>query len=68
VGLFPDDKYRERSYANMVAVLWEKTGEAGSYDLLRRLVFSVYRQRRHAPRELVAALSRPAHACRFAGP
>lgn len=40
-GLFPDDKYRERSYANIAAVLWAETGEAGTYDFLRRLVFSV---------------------------
>ena len=40
-GLFPDEKYRERSYANIAAVLWAETGEAGTYDFLRRLVFSV---------------------------
>ena len=40
-GLFPDDKYRERSYANIAAVLWAETGEAGTYDFFRRLVFSV---------------------------
>jgi serine/threonine-protein kinase HipA len=40
-GLFPDDKYRERSYANIAAVLWAETGEAGTYDFLRRLVFSM---------------------------
>lgn len=40
-GLFPDDKYRERSYANIAAVLWAETGEAGTYEFLRRLVFSV---------------------------
>jgi serine/threonine-protein kinase HipA len=40
-GLFPDDKYRERSYANIAAVLWAETGETGTYDFLRRLVFSV---------------------------
>jgi serine/threonine-protein kinase HipA len=40
-GLFPDDKYRERSYANIAAVLWAETGEPGTYDFFRRLVFSV---------------------------
>jgi serine/threonine-protein kinase HipA len=40
-GLFPDDKYHKRSYANIAAVLWAETGEAGTYDFLRRLVFSV---------------------------
>jgi len=40
-GLYPDDKYRERSYANIAAVLWAETGESGTYDFLRRLVFSV---------------------------
>jgi serine/threonine-protein kinase HipA len=25
-GLFPDDKYCERSYANIAAVLWAETG------------------------------------------
>ncbi len=40
-GLYPDDKYRHRSYANIAAVLWPETGEAGTYEFLRRLVFSV---------------------------
>jgi serine/threonine-protein kinase HipA len=40
-GLFPDDKYGERSYANIAAVLWAETGEAGTYEFVRRLVFSV---------------------------
>jgi len=40
-GLFPEDKYRQRSYANIAAVLWAETGEAGTYEFLRRLVFSV---------------------------
>lgn len=40
-GLYPDDKYRERSYANIATVLWAETGEAGAYEFLRRLVFSV---------------------------
>ena len=40
-GLFPDDKYRERSYANIAAVLWAETGEDGTYDFFGRLVFSL---------------------------
>jgi serine/threonine-protein kinase HipA len=40
-GLFPDDKYGHRSYANIAAVLWAETGEEGTYEFVRRLVFSV---------------------------
>jgi len=40
-GLYPDDKYRHRSYANVAAVLWAETGEAGTYEFFRRLIFSV---------------------------
>jgi serine/threonine-protein kinase HipA len=40
-GLFPDDKYGHRSYANIAAVLWAETGEGGTYEFVRRLVFSV---------------------------
>jgi serine/threonine-protein kinase HipA len=40
-GLFPDDKYGRRSYANIAAVLWAETGERGTYEFVRRLVFSV---------------------------
>jgi serine/threonine-protein kinase HipA len=40
-GLFPDDKYGHRSYANIAAVLWAETGEGGAYEFMRRLVFSV---------------------------
>jgi serine/threonine-protein kinase HipA len=40
-GLFPDDKYGARSYANIAAVLWAETGDAGTYEFVRRLVFSV---------------------------
>ena len=40
-GLFPDDKYGERSYSNIAAVLWAETGEEGTYEFVRRLVFSV---------------------------
>jgi serine/threonine-protein kinase HipA len=40
-GLYPEDKYHHRSYASIAAVLWAETGEAGTYEFLRRLVFSV---------------------------
>jgi serine/threonine-protein kinase HipA len=40
-GLFPDDKYGHRSYANVASVLWAETGEEGTYEFVRRLVFSV---------------------------
>jgi serine/threonine-protein kinase HipA len=40
-GLFPEAKYDERSYANIAAVLWAETGEEGTYEFVRRLVFSV---------------------------
>jgi serine/threonine-protein kinase HipA len=40
-GVFPEAKYRGRSYANIASVLWAETGEAGTYEFVRRLVFSV---------------------------
>jgi serine/threonine-protein kinase HipA len=40
-GLFPERKYQERSYANLAAVLWAETGEQGTYEFVRRLIFSV---------------------------
>jgi serine/threonine-protein kinase HipA len=40
-GLFPDDKYGHRSYANIASVLWAETGEGGTYEFVRRLIFSV---------------------------
>ena len=40
-GLFPDDKYRHRSYANIASVLWAESGEEAVYEFVRRLVFSV---------------------------
>ncbi|MGA7413420.1 MAG: type II toxin-antitoxin system HipA family toxin [Bryobacteraceae bacterium] len=40
-GLFPDDKYGSRSYANIAGVLWAETGDAGTYEFVRRLAFSV---------------------------
>lgn len=41
-GLYPQDKYHHRSYANIAAVLRAETGEAGTYEFFRRLVFSVF--------------------------
>ena len=40
-GLYPDDKYTQRSYANIASVLWAEAGEDGTYELVRRLVFCV---------------------------
>ena len=40
-GLFPEDKYSRKSYANVAAVLWAETGAEGTYEFVRRLVFSV---------------------------
>jgi len=40
-GLFPDDKYRLRSYANIASVLWAESGEESTYEFVRRLTFSV---------------------------
>lgn len=40
-GVFPDDKYQKRSYANIAQVLVAEAGEAGVNDFVRRLVFSV---------------------------
>jgi len=40
-GLFPDDKYGRRSYANIASVLWAETGQEATYEFVRRVVFSV---------------------------
>lgn len=40
-GLFPADKYDTKSYANIAAVLSAETGEAGTDEFIRRLIFSV---------------------------
>jgi serine/threonine-protein kinase HipA len=40
-GLFPDDKYGRRSYANIASVLWAESGDEATYEFVRRLVFSV---------------------------
>jgi serine/threonine-protein kinase HipA len=39
--LFPEDKYAHRSYGNVAVVLWAETGDAGTYEFVRRLAFSV---------------------------
>ena len=40
-GLFPEDKYKHSSYANIASVLWQETGQAGIDEFTRRLVFSI---------------------------
>jgi len=40
-GLFPNDKYRHRSYANLAAVLRAEAGEEDTDEFVRRIVFSV---------------------------
>jgi serine/threonine-protein kinase HipA len=40
-GVYADDKYEKRSYANIAEVLSAETGEEGVMDFVRRLVFSV---------------------------
>ena len=40
-GLYPDDKYHHRSYANIASVLWAEIGEDATNEFVRRLVFSV---------------------------
>lgn len=40
-GRFPEDKYGRHSYANIAAVLWAETMPEDTYELVRRLVFSV---------------------------
>jgi serine/threonine-protein kinase HipA len=40
-GLFPDDKYGRRSYANIASVLWAEIGQDAVNEFVRRLVFSV---------------------------
>lgn len=39
-GVFPDDKYKRASYANIARVIGTETGDAGSAEFIRRLVFS----------------------------
>lgn len=40
-GLYPDDKYGHKSYANIASVLWAETGQQATYEFVRRVVFSV---------------------------
>jgi len=40
-GLYPNDKYEHRSYANIASVLWAETGQEATYEFVRRVVFSV---------------------------
>jgi serine/threonine-protein kinase HipA len=40
-GLFPDDKYGHRSYANIAAVLRAEAGEDSTNEFVRRVAFSV---------------------------
>ncbi|KKC34542.1 type II toxin-antitoxin system HipA family toxin [Devosia psychrophila] len=39
-GVFPDDKYKRASYANIGRVIGTETGDAGIAEYIRRLVFS----------------------------
>lgn len=40
-GLYPEDKYQHRSYANIASVLWAEIGEDATLEFVRRLVFSI---------------------------
>jgi serine/threonine-protein kinase HipA len=40
-GIYPDDKYKGRNYANIAAVLAAEAGEAAVHEFMRRLVFTV---------------------------
>lgn len=40
-GVFPEAKYKSVSYANIARVLWAETGEHGTYEFIKRLVYSV---------------------------
>jgi len=40
-SVFPADKYEGHSYANIAAVLWPETGDEGTWEFVRRLVFTV---------------------------
>ena len=39
-GVFPDNKYKRASYANIGRVIGAETGDAGTTEYIRRLVFS----------------------------
>ncbi len=40
-GLFPNNKYGSKSYANIATVLWAEVGDEAVYEFIRRLVFTV---------------------------
>jgi len=40
-GLFPDDKYGHKSYANIASVLWAEAGQEDTFEFVRRVVFSM---------------------------
>lgn len=40
-GVFPDDKYKRASYANIARVIGIEAGGVGAIEFIRRLVFSV---------------------------
>lgn len=40
-GLYPNDKYGYRSYANIASVLWAESGQEATYEFVKRVVFSV---------------------------
>ena len=40
-GLYPDDKYHHRSYANIAFVLRAEIGEDATNEFVRRLIFSI---------------------------
>lgn len=39
-GVFPDDKYKRASYANIARVIGTEVGDSGAAEFIRRLVFS----------------------------
>lgn len=39
-GVFPDDKYKRASYANIARVIGAEAGDVGAAEFIRRLVFS----------------------------
>lgn len=40
-GVFPENKYKSASYANIARVLWAETGERCAYEFIKRLTLSV---------------------------
>ena len=40
-GIYPDDKYKGRNYANIAAVLAAEAGQTAVHEFMRRLVFTV---------------------------